>query len=1846
MGLGFLYAGAANVNVNKSGFLRKVVTAGALLALPFVGKAQTKPTFVVLDNSITSNVCQNDTIFLNSLLNASDIDAGQTLTWSVIQPPNHGGTIYGLPTQEFSGSSNIPVTASVFYVPGPDSTGSEYFQLGVTDDVDGASFLTISVNVNGKPRVSLGAFPSVCTGTTSASLPYTGVVANTGPQTAVFRAFPFPQPFVVPTGVTTVDFVMKGARGGQYTGDPLTPAGSGGCVSGTIAVTSGQLLYMSTGIVGDSSINHNNAFGGGGNAFTDIVSGDYGGTGGGSSDIRIGGKAVTNRVAIAGGGGGNGWDPVLGTLIGGDGGYTATAGAANANASSAGGANQFIAGAGATYPPFAPGGNGALFGYGGGDGSTDGVSGGGGGGWYGGGGGVSSGGGGGSSHVNPLFVTGATYTTGCNQGSGEIAVTYPTIGTYDIDYDATANTFGFADVPVTFPIPTSPFPITIPAGCPAGIYNATLHISNGICDTSYKFTVEVKQTPEVAPVAPLTVCNTSAALVTFTPAIGTSPVYNWNNDNTSIGALSSGTGNVSFVATNTGTAPIVATFTVTPVEFGCSGTPVSFTITSNPQPDFTLGTMPAPVCQGNTTVSIPFSNLVNVGPVSTTFNYLSGNTLPQVFTIPANVTMIHFDVRGGIGGSDDVSAAPNPGKGARVEGDLNVNPTDNLNIYVGGRGFNGSPFGSAGGYNGGGDGLYFPGIGCGGAGGGASDIRVNGTALSDRAVVAGGGGGNGWDNPFGAYAGGNGGGLIGGSSAANNNGNSAGGGTQIAGGNGATYTALIPGANGTLGNGGNGSPQGVSGGGGGGYFGGGGGVWTGGGGGSSYADPVTATLVTHTPGFNIGDGSVTIDYATVGTYTINWGVSAIGNGFTNVSGQTLDTVRKKIDIVVPAIATPSPFPYTGTLTLDNGLCTKTFPISILVNPLPDVTATPPGNQSICNGDTSLPVDLNGSLATTKFYWVSDMPSIGIDNDSALSFPATIPSFTAVNISIATVMANVTITPVETVTGCVGVPIALTYSVNPTPHLSSALTSTNCSNLSVNYTPTSATASTSFTWKRSSVLNITNAPASATGTITEALVSTSPAPVTVPYVFALAAKGCKDTEIVSVTIKPTPILNGLLRDTLCSGQAFRNALIETSLTSGVTYDWTHNEPIGSTVPAAAGSGPVTDIMGNISPNWIAVNYNFHLTANGCINDQTVTVQVKPIPKLNSIKSFSVCSGQLVSYHATSATPGVLVPTDFMWDRVSIPGITPATSTNNNDINETLFNGTDLPIVVPYTYHLSADGCVAPADTVSVTVNPIPRLTSTHDTAICSGVAFTYTATSVTPGATFTWIRTITPGLSNGSGSGFGNVNETYTDTTTHSVKVAYWFTVNYMSCTRKDTVTNTINPIPKFTAKLDTLIRCDSSNAPTYVPTSSTTGATFPWKRPLVVGINNPAATGSGNLTEMLKNTTNFSIYVPYTYVVAANGCIGDTVTKTLLIHPTATLSSDLTPHYVCTDVPFHYEAASYVTGATFNWDRFAVKGVYTDTIGNPNRRYYATSFGTGNVDEVIFDTDYAVHPVVYLYRVTANGCTNLQKYPVTVNVVPGPRLPGITTNTPLAPCSNTQFQTFAAGAAPASGVQFDWFAHNATVWSSTADHKSIYVNFNFSGMSYIRLRGTTLANGCTTNDSVFVNVGTGVSDGNVKLVHYQDQFVCLRSDMDTYQWGYDDIATFTSVTISGATQQNVYLPGADMQRYRYWVITTLHGCTQKTYYNSPLGVNEVNADIADIKVYPNPTKDNINVEINSSIEGKMHVELINLLGQKLNTVDAVNHKATIDVSNLPGGCYLVDCYRDGVKIATSRFIKN
>lgn len=235
-------------------------------------------------------------------------------------------------------------------------------------------------------------------------------------------------------------------------------------------------------------------------------------------------------------------------------------------------------------------------------------------------------------------------------------------------------------------------------------------------------------------------------------------------------------------------------------------------------------------------------------PQTKTFNYTGA---VQTWTVPQGVRYLKVDCVGAAGNASASggSYTPTNGKGGRVQCDLSVTPGQVLNIYVGG----------INGYNGGGTSSTY------GKGGGASDIRIGGTALANRKVVAGGAGGGLSFSGF-SGIGGNGGGLVGGNGTGYSAEYAGKGGSQTSGGAGGSGGGV--GEAGSLGQGGGGQRNLP---GGGGYYGGGSGSSDGyygipsgaGGGGSSYTDSTLCTNVIHTQGYAsaTGNGWITITTA-------------------------------------------------------------------------------------------------------------------------------------------------------------------------------------------------------------------------------------------------------------------------------------------------------------------------------------------------------------------------------------------------------------------------------------------------------------------------------------------------------------------------------------------------------------------------------------------------------------------------------------------------------------------------------------------------------------------------------------------------------------------------------------------------------------------------------------------------------------------------------------------------------------------------------------------------------------------------------------------------------------------------
>ncbi len=576
------------------------------------------------------------------------------------------------------------------------------------------------------------------------------------------------------------------------------------------------------------------------------------------------------------------------------------------------------------------------------------------------------------------------------------------------------------------------------------------------------------------------------------------------------------------------------------------------------------------------------------------FSYTGG---VQTWTVPAGVFSINVDARGAIGGwnSNMSTYLDSGGHGARVVCSLAVTPGQVLNIYVGGKGNNGTVSGATGGFNGGGNGAFVSGSWGGGAGGGATDIRIGGTALTNRVVVAGGGGGAGLNYATFDYdKGGDGGGTTGetgwgGGSTSFGYGGM--GGSPTTGGTGGTYPGYSTGSAGTSGVGGAGASSTSGGGGGGGYWGGGGGSWAGGGGGSSYAGTGTS-VVTHTRGYNtLGNGSLTI--TAVVTCTLTIGISSsysptacgLSDGSISITGLTpysTDTLHYTIggtpvtrvitadgsgNYVLTGLAAGA---YNSLYVANSAGCSSnTIASTVLTNPaVPAVT----GPDSVCMGST-------GTLSdwTPGGTWSSSTPSIATVNTVGVITP---------------VSAGSTIITYYLSAGC---STLHTVTISPLPSLISGLPSV-C--VASNVTLTDSVSGGTWSIPTTSIATINSSTGIATGVGAGIVLITYSLPT-----------GCYRTYPLTVNDAPTPIF----------GTRFGCPNTTAMLTDGVPYGtWTSSDTTVATINPSTGF---------VTERAVGVTI---ITYNSCSHSVYDTLRINPIPS-NITGTFHVCVGSMVYLH---------------------------------------------------------------------------------------------------------------------------------------------------------------------------------------------------------------------------------------------------------------------------------------------------------------------------------------------------------------------------------------------------------------------------------------------------------------------------------------------------------------------------------------------------------------------------------------------------------------------------------------
>ena len=448
------------------------------------------------------------------------------------------------------------------------------------------------------------------------------------------------QSWTVPPCVTSITITAAGADGGGASG------GNGAVLSGTLAVTPGQVFQINVGGSGGTGASSGGYNGGGTGRGANSAANQSGG-GGGATSISVSPFALANRILVAAGGGGFGGGTTdaaggaggcatgttgVASFGGGGTGGTQSAGGTGGNpwgsgsVGSSGSLGTGAAGATDNCYNYAPGGGGGGGYYGGGSGGADCFS----GAPYGGG-----GGGGGSS----LIPAGIGCTSGTNNGPGYLTISYTAaVGTVTatntgpycvgatIQLNASSGTSYSWTGPNSFTSTLQNPTIPLSSTSNSGVY--TVVVNNIGCLSTATTTVVINALPIVNAGNDQTVC---AGTTTTLNASGAT-TYSWNNGINN---------NVSFTQ-----AVGTIIYTVTGTTSGCTNTD-QVTVIVNPIPVIDAG-QDVSICAGSS------ATLTAVG--ATTYSWSpNGQTTASITESP--IVTSTYTVTGtnlGCSSSDDV----------------------------------------------------------------------------------------------------------------------------------------------------------------------------------------------------------------------------------------------------------------------------------------------------------------------------------------------------------------------------------------------------------------------------------------------------------------------------------------------------------------------------------------------------------------------------------------------------------------------------------------------------------------------------------------------------------------------------------------------------------------------------------------------------------------------------------------------------------------------------------------------------------------------------------------------------------------------------------------------------------------------------------------------------------------------------------------------------------------------------------------------------------------------------------------------------------------------------------------
>lgn len=234
---------------------------------------------------------------------------------------------------------------------------------------------------------------------------------------------------------------------------------------------------------------------------------------------------------------------------------------------------------------------------------------------------------------------------------------------------------------------------------------------------------------------------------------------------------------------------------------------------------------------------------------------------------------------------------------------------------------------------------------------------------------------------------------------------------------------------------------------------------------------------------------------------------------------------------------------------------------------------------------------------------------------------------------------------------------------------------------------------------------------------------------------------------NITFVQPPTVSAGTDQTVCA-YPVPTVTLSGSVVGGTGFNW--SSAGGGTFSSTTSLTPnYTPSASEISAGQATLTLTATSTAPCVTTTDQVTINITPQAKINSSATVATCSGQALNYDIIADHSG----TSFTWTAAVTTGTASGftASGSGNNITDLIITSGTTDAIVTYTISPTFNSCPGVPFTLQVTVHPLPSVTATAPSPVCSNVAGngTINLSSNVANTAYIWTSPAVPGVTGNS-----------------------------------------------------------------------------------------------------------------------------------------------------------------------------------------------------------------------------------------------------------------------------------------------------------------------------------------------------------------------------------------------------------------------------------------------------------------------------------------------------------------